>query len=148
MDLRIYPAAEIGICNDAIGSSTAPGTLYHAKIRLFQEDIAIDQDTTLAILNAASATFAGYTDQTITFGPAGVSEDGAIEAIGTTPAYAPTDGVTPNNIWGIYIVDQAGDLAFAGRFDSPPIPMVDATSHLTVILRYRPIDQTAAVTVA
>jgi hypothetical protein len=138
MDLFDFPAVDLGSASMMTGTSTVTTGLYHAKIRLYQTDLAIDKNLTLATLNSASATFAGYGDQTITWAAPSIAEDGTIEAIGTTPAYRPTDAVTPNNIFGLYLVNQNGDLMFAGRFDGAPVPLVNTLSQLTVTLRFRP----------
>lgn len=143
MNLFDFPAVDLGSASFMTGSTTVTTGLYHAKIRLYQTDLAIDKNLTLAVLNSNSATFAGYGDQTITWAAPSISEDGIVEVIGTTPAYRPSDGVTPNNIFGIYIINQNGDLMFVGRLDAAPVPLVNALSQLTVTLRHRP--ETASI---
>jgi hypothetical protein len=130
----------------AVGSATGP--LVGAVVRLFQANITPDKETSLATLNADSCTFVGYAEKAITWQLPSIADDGAVEVVGTTTQFRPTNSVTPNSAYGAYIVSAAGDLAFAGRFDGAPLPMADAQDQITVTVRYRPIQAGLGVVVS
>lgn len=146
MQLTIMDSAKIDMVSDSTGNATTGGTFYHAMCGLYQTNLTITPSMVKADIDSSSATFAGYGADTITWGAPTRSDDGFIESIGTMPAFRPTDSVTPNNIWGLYVWDRADNLIFAGPFDNAPLPMASPLDQITQTLRYRP-DATIPVVV-
>jgi hypothetical protein len=138
VDFHTYRALDLGIAADGVASGSHTGTLVGAKIGLTMSDVPIDDSTTVTALNSASATFTGYGMGSVTWGVPSVSSDGTVKVLGQCPIFRPTDGVTPNNIFDAYVTDPAGDLLFAGRFDTAPIPMIDAHSFIEITLEWLP----------
>lgn len=138
MDFISYEALDLGVASIGIGNATTTHNLYGAKVRLFQVDVPLDRSTTLATLNSDSATFTGYAEKTITWNAPSRAVDGSIEVVGALSEWRPTDAVTPNNLFGAYVVNAAGELVLAGRFDDAPIPMADALDSLLLTIRWRP----------
>lgn len=123
----------------ARASAATLGYLVGLKIKLIKTHVNITPSTLVAELDAAQADFAGYALHVVTWLTPTISVDNVVEAIGTVPAWRPTDAVTPNVIWGFYAIDAvSGDLLFAGQFDTAPIPMDTAMREITVTIRYRP----------
>lgn len=120
-------------------ASIANGPLYQAQCRLFNADIPVDAATPLATLVAAEADYTGYAAGSSTFGGPFRADDGAIEMVSQQMSFRPTDAVTPNNIWGLFVTNAAGtNLLFVSRFDNPPVPMGSALDDIKVNLRWRP----------
>lgn len=138
MDFMAYEDLVLGVASIGTGNATTTHNLFGAKVRLCQGDIVPDSNTTLAALNADSATFTGYAEKTITWNAPSRASDGSIEVVGGLSEWRPTDAVTPNNLFVAYVVNAAGNLVLAGRFDSPPIPMADALDSLLLTIRWRP----------
>lgn len=128
-------AADVLIGDDAIAA-----TLAGVLVGLFQTDITVDRDTTLAELVAGIATFDGYAQEVVTWGPATINDAGEIEFQGLVGEFRPTGSVTPNTIYGYYVQVPGGGgaLLFAGRFDNPPLPMGSTLDNIIVTLRWRP----------
>lgn len=125
------------------------GYLLGIKANLYQTPVAISQSTPLSAFTAAVATFTGYTAHVVTWDTPSVADDGTVEVLGSFVAWRPTDGVTPNVIWGVYITDGAGALLyFAGQFEDAPLPMGGALDQITIVMRYRPADKSLIVTIS
>jgi hypothetical protein len=123
----------------ATGSSSIASTaLGDASVHLFNANIDITKDTTLAELLAIEADYQGYGAESITWNPPNVSSDGAVEVIGDVGQFRATGSDSPNGIWGLWVENGDSSLCLVGKFDSPPIPIVDTLSLLEVTLRYRP----------
>lgn len=122
-----------------VGGDAVAATLGAPVLKLFQVDLTPDRDTTLAILDAAEADYVGYVPPTPTWSAATISDDGEIEYQATAPEFRPTNGVTPNSIYGWYLTNTAENaLLFCGRFDGAPLPMVSALDNIIITLRWRP----------
>jgi len=133
----------------ALLDTTTAGGLLDATVDLYQTPIAVTPETPLATFTAAVATFTGYAQGVVTWELPTVADDGEVEVIGTLPIWRPTDGVTPNQIYGMFIrLDVGGSLAMAGQFDTPPLPMISALDSIICTLRYRPASGTLVVTVS
>lgn len=139
MDLIATPTLDLAVGLHCTGDDTTGGPLNDALVRLYAASIDISDTTTLATLNADSATYQGYGDGTITWNTPSVNEDGLVEVIGTMAIFRPTGDDSPNNIWGLYVIgaDTMAPLLL-GEFNEPPIPMVDASSLIQITLRWRP----------
>lgn len=121
------------------------GGLAGAEIHLFQNNIVFDPSTVL-IGDLTEATYVGYAAIALTFGVPSVSDDGAVESICTAQVWRPTNGVTPNDIYGFYIDDGAGVLLAGGTFDTGPLPMNSALDVINTVVRFR-LDSTGMVSI-
>lgn len=103
---------------------TAPGLL----MKLFQNNIVPTPQNVLADFTVA--TFDGYVDKAVTllFGPSR-QPDGSFR-IYAFQNWVQTGSVTPNQIYGFYVLDRLGALILAQRFNDP-VAMIDAFSTLT-----------------
>lgn len=129
----------------AVGGDAVAGSLHLCEVALVKVDMAIDATTTYTALEAAKATYATYAPSVITWGPATRSDDGHIEYLGKGAQFRPTDSVTPNGIYGMY-VRNAGhtETLFQCRFATPPMPMESVLDAIDITLRYRPDDNSLA----
>src|SRR5690242_7319844 len=124
MNLQEYAANQT---ERALIDTTTAGALLAAKIDLYKTDVTITPNNVLTDFNAHVADFTGYAQGTITWNTPTIADDGTVEVIGTVPMWAPTDAVHPNMIYGCYItLAVGGALAYAGRFDTAPVPMENA----------------------
>jgi hypothetical protein len=96
-------------------------------IKLFQNNIVPTPGNVLA--DFTEATYDGYAAQvfTVFFGPTRYS-DGSFQCFNFSTWHM-TGSTTPNQIYGIYVLDFAGNLLLATRFPSV-VSMVDAFSFL------------------
>jgi hypothetical protein len=113
------------------------GPLALATLDLEQDTQAWDT-VTLADLVAGKATYTGYVQGVITWLAPSVADDGTPEIVGTIPEFRPTDSVTPNTIYGVYILNAGGTkVYFAGPMNSGPVPMGGVLDSLLITLRIR-----------
>jgi Tfp pilus assembly major pilin PilA len=114
------------------------GVLTGVKIHLYQNNTTYNPNVT-TLLDLTEATYTGYAPVTLTWDAASVSDDGNVETHSNRVTWRPTDGVTPNDIYGYYITDTAGTaLLGGGRFDGAPLPMHGALDVIltTVVFRF------------
>jgi hypothetical protein len=99
--------------------------LHHvAFIDLFQNNYMPDHATSLPLLTVA--TFAGYAQQAMTTPVVSPVLDGTNRAFITWDDVTFTRTGAPNNtIYGYYVSDEAGNLLWVERFDSPVPVNVD-----------------------
>jgi len=89
-----------------------------AKIDLFQNNYTPDHAASLGLLTVAN--FAGYAQQTLTTPVVSPVLDGTNRAFITWDPVTFTRSGGPNNtIYGYYVTDDAGNLLWVERFDSP-----------------------------
>jgi len=125
------------------------GSLAGVKMGLYKVELTVDKTLTLAALVAAKATYATYVKQTILWRAVSVNDAGEVEVQSEPLFWTPTDSVTPNSMWGLWIEDAgAVKLYWAGQFDSPPVPFNSTLDQLTVVVIYRPATQTIAVVIS
>lgn len=123
----------------AVGAVAAVGPLNGAKVRLSKRNGAYARTTTLADGATFNADYGGYADALITWGPATVGADGELEFRGSVPEFRPTDATASNQIYGMEVVNAAGDkLYFVGAFDQAPRLMRNPLDAMEIDLRYRP----------
>jgi hypothetical protein len=96
-------------------------------IKLFQNNIVPTPNNVLA--DFTEATYDGYAAQvfTVIFGPTRYP-DGSFQLFNFANFHM-TGSTTPNQIYGIYVLDFAGNLLLAARFTSV-VSMLDAFSNL------------------
>lgn len=141
MILREFQKSKLLRAADSIAAS-----LLAAKLGLYQTLIDIAPDTPLATFTAAIATYAGYATATLTWGTPSVADDGTVESLSASVTFRPTDAVTPNAIYGLWIMDSTSTfLLFAGQFDGAPLPMQSALQIIRLTVRFRPADNTTVV---
>jgi len=116
------------------------GALTGAEVHLYQNNVIFNPDTTV-IGDLTEATYVGYVAQAVVWGVASVSDDGHVESIAVSLIFRPTNGVTPNDIYGYYIDDGAGVLLGGGSFDGAPLPMHSALDVITMTVVYRLVDE-------
>lgn len=116
---------------------------------LYQTPIVITPQTPVATFTAALATYTGYAQGVVTWLAPSVSDDGTVEVAGTIPEFRPTDGVTPNVIYGVFCrAAVGGALLFAAAFDNGPLPMENALNAILLTVRYRPSTRSVCVVVS
>lgn len=124
-------------CNIRLGDSGAVESLdilrakfeNHYKAGLFQNDISPGWETTLSMIEPCN--FSGYSGLQTTFSWSAAVVQGQ-RAI--TRAHALTwihdGGVIDNWVYGLYVVDAAGNYQWAERFCPGPLPMRAAGQRL------------------
>jgi len=122
------------------------GYLLIAKLHLGQTALAITDATTKAALDGQEATYNTYAAQVLVFGVATVNQAGQVEVLAAPLTFVPTDGVTPNNIWNLWITNNANTvLLFAGQLDTAPVALNSPLNSLELTVRYRPATNTFVV---
>lgn len=135
--------------NDIQAAAGVAGFLNAAKLHWTKEIIDINEDTTLAELDAIEADYDGYAAQTLVWGPPTVADDNTVEVVSVAQIYTPTGATTPNQLYAAYIDNSGGTkVYFARQANEAPIPMNDALDTMTVVVRYRPASDTMLVVVS
>lgn len=90
-----------------------------AKIGLFQNNITPTPATALGDLT--EPTYTGYAQQSIlNWGGVQTNPDGSVQTVCLNNfVFLPSDGVTPNTIYGAFVLDNALGLKGAVRFANP-----------------------------
>lgn len=151
MNLFEYQLATLERATDNVAPVVvgSTGFLFGAEVCLTTAQFDLNQANTLAEFAAVEADFTGYAPAAITWGVPSVADDGTVEVVATAIVFRPTDAVTPNVIYMLYITNAAGDaLYYAGVFDNPPLPMNSALDQITVIVRFRPATNSIVVVVS
>lgn len=131
------------------GTLMTPHYLKAALVHLCKVDVDINPLTALATFVAGECDFTGYTAAVITWSTPTLGDDNSIEVIGTVPIFLPTDSVTPNTVYCMWITETtSAQLFFAGRFDDAPIPMGGTLNSLLLTVRYRPATKTVVVAIS
>lgn len=142
--MQQFEGLELGVAADVL-AATLDGALVH----LTKTALTINRSTTKAALDALKANYVGYAGEVITWGAPSRSDGGVIEAVGTVGEFRPSDAVTPNDVWAVYIHMAAGGaLLFAAQLPDAPLPMRSALDSLIVSVRYRPASGTMLVLVS
>jgi hypothetical protein len=138
-----FQVSQIARCADDIA-----GYLTGAKLHLTLAAVDINPGTTLAALHAEEATYATYLAQVLLWDVPTVSSDGTVESVATPLVFRPTDNVTPNQIYAVYITDGASAiLYFAKQLDEAPVPMTSPLDQMVITVRFRPATQSIVVTI-
>lgn len=133
--------------DDAVNPN--PGYLDQATVKLTKSSVPINENTTQTELETAEADFTGYAAATITWNDPSVAADGTVEVVSDQIEFRPTDDVTPNEIYDIWIAKNgAGELLFAAEFDGAPLPMGNSEDSLFLNIRFRPADDSMVVTIS
>jgi predicted exporter len=133
--------------NEIAAAAVIADGLDLAKVKLFKTDVAVDKNTVLADLTEAD--YVGYASEAVTWLAPTISEDGEVEVQGIVGEFRPTNDVTPNDVYGVWVTNDAGTAPLlVGRFDDGPYPMNNASQNVIVTLRYRPQSQSLMVTVS
>jgi len=111
------------------------GDLAGAKLGLYQNNLDPTPETPIGDYTAA--TFTGYAQKAITWLAPSVADDGTPEVVGIVTEWRPTDGVTPNSIYGLILVETGGALRAATKFDGAPLGMSSALDSLLPTFRLR-----------
>ncbi len=141
--------SQLARATNDIAAVAAVGYLNGAEIHLTKTELALPPDIPLAALVAAEADFTGYAAPTITWDTPGLSADGTVEVLTTPVIFQPTDAVTPNNIYAVFITNAAVSAwYFVGPVDNAPVPLPDALHQCIVTIRYRPATNSLSVTIS
>jgi len=124
----------LGLLTDAIAVG---GSLEAPELGLFQNNVVFDPDLTV-IGDLDEADYTGYAKEALTWDQPSVSDDGNLEMHASQATFRPTDAVTPNDIYGWFLVDAGGALIAGGNFDTAPLPMNNALDVIKVTLQLRP----------
>lgn len=143
MDLTNTQALELAV---ALGATGTDGTLDGAQVRLFVNDVQPVRGSVVG--DFTETNYTGHADEDITWLAPTVADDGHVEVIGTVGEFRPTDGVTPNVVYGAVILDSGGAVMMGGRFDDAPLPMNSALDNIVLTVRFRPFDGSIAVVVS
>jgi hypothetical protein len=133
----------------ARAANDVAGFLAGCKIALYQSPIDILPSTPLATFSAAEATYTGYAQVTLVYATPSVADDGTVEVVAHPITFRASDAVTPNIIYGCFVVDSTGAiLYYAGQFDGAPLPLQNALQLIIVTLRYRPATNSIVCTLS
>jgi len=122
------------------------GVFDGAKVRLFVNDVA--PVATSVVGDFTPTTYTGHADKLITWLAPSVADDGSPECIGTVPEFRPTDGVTPNSVFGALVIDSGSVMMEGGRFDDAPLPMNSALDSILVTVRLRFLSDSLMVVIS
>jgi hypothetical protein len=121
-----------GIWNDAV----AAGRLH--SLHLFQNNyVPVLSDV---VGNYTEATFSGYASATLAWGAAFINGSTQAEIDATPVTFAHSSGGVTNTIYGIYVLDSGGALAYAERFGAP-ISMATSSDSITYTAKATMINQ-------
>lgn len=105
------------------------------SLRLFQNDVAITDETVVGDLTVA--TFGGYANVAVALWNAVYTETGGLAACNTPLTHFAASGAAPSNlIYGWYYLAAGGALFAAGNFDEP-IPMGAVGNALPLVLEIK-----------
>jgi hypothetical protein len=105
------------------------------SLRLFQNDIAISDETVVGDLDIA--TFGGYANAAIALWNAPYTEPGGLAAVNTPNTFFAASGVAPANlIYGWFYLAAGGALYAAGNFDAP-ISMGVVGNAISLVIELR-----------
>lgn len=99
MNLAILAAA-----NEHVAAGNFDGPLSGSIMGLFVNNVTPTAQTTLAELTPA--TFAGYAPVNLTWGSLLSEGNGAALLVSNLANFRATDGVTPNIVYGFYVIDK------------------------------------------
>lgn len=100
----------------------ADGTngLDGGTVNLFKNDLTPNKDTVVGDLTVAD--YNTYAAQTVTTWQAAyLDSNGRLVILAPAFQFQPTDALAPNNIYGYWVENKAGDLVAAYRFPTAPI---------------------------
>jgi hypothetical protein len=121
-------AYQIAVFNEL---RVTPNVLFGAKVGLFTNPIVPSISTSLASLTVA--TFTGYAEAVVTWLSSPYIDDtGAVVLTGQDHLFQPTDSVTPNTIYGWFLVDTTGAILYYVALLPEPVPLVDALHGLVI----------------
>ncbi len=132
MAASVIPNSELLVLIGTLKTAAATG-----KIRLFQSAITFSPALTAAALIAIEANYSGYAEITLTTLPTPyVDPSGGVTfAIPTQEfAVATATPLVPNDIFGGWIEDTAGNLLFAFQFTPWPMTVVGQVLPLTLFV--------------
>lgn len=94
------------------------GSVGIVTLKLYKNDVTPGLDSVESDFDEAD--FDGYADFDLTW-PVGpyINPTGQAEIQAPSNNWTPTGAVTPNTVYGYYLVDSGGDLIGGERFDSP-----------------------------
>ena len=111
------------------------GQLDGGSLRLFQNDFTPNADSLLAAFIVAD--FVGYANKTIvTWGAAFLDPTGLATTLAPLQTWTPTNGVSPNTVFGCYFLDAGGDLVWSYRFPNP-VYFADANSVFNMVPKFQ-----------
>lgn len=135
MDTLIpIPAFELGLLADSVDVGN---TLTGAKIALYKNAVSPTRDTLLAAYEIAD--FTGYAAEAITWNAPSIADGGIVEMVGIAGEFRPTDGVTPNLIYGGLLLKADDSLLGAFEFADGPQAMNGVNDSIIITLRVRPV---------
>lgn len=120
----------------ALARQTASGgKLNGAKVGLIAAPFTVGPGLLLADLT--EATFTGYAQVTVAAWSApAIGPDGTPSVDGGDVVFTPSDAVTPNLIYGWFLVDSGGSNLLYAYQDDVPVPLDDALHSYTADVVY------------
>lgn len=116
-------------------TALAAGDYAAVVMKLYQNDVTPTPLTVVGDLT--EATFSGYAAVTaLDYGSPYMNLDGYAEMDLPSQQFDHSAGATANNVYGMWIEKTGGGLLYAARFDSAPLPMIDATNAIVVLSRF------------
>lgn len=132
-------AFEYQVAQLARAANDVAGILTGALVGLYQTVIDINPSNVVATFTAGECDYNTYAEQALVWADPSVADDGTVEVVAAALIFRPTDAVTPNVTWGMFILDTtAAFLLFAGQFDGAPLPLQSALQQVILTVRYRP----------
>jgi hypothetical protein len=111
-------------------------TTVGTKAGLFKNDIIPTPDTVLGVGGLVDANFDGYAQKAAlhSVGPF-FDPNLNFEIQSPSITWTPTAGVTPNTIYGMYVIDSTGALVYSCRFTNPVL-LSGILTGITVVPRF------------
>lgn len=115
--------------------TTTDGDLDGAKVDVYCNAVTPTPNSVAGDFTAP--TYTGHGAKTVTWLAPSMSDAGTPEVIGTLAEFRPTDGVTPNTVYGITLKTSGGSLRAASRISVPGIPLQSSMDSILCTIRLR-----------
>jgi hypothetical protein len=132
-------------------ANTGPvaGPLHGALLHLGMANTPISGNTPYSTLSAQEADFTGYTAAALTWDVPSTASDNTVQAVSTPVVFRPTDAVTPNVVYNIWVSNSGGTIWYlAGVLVGGPFPMGTATDQMIITVIFCPATNSYAVTIS
>ncbi len=112
--------------------TTLSGLMTDLHFHLYKNDLIPTEYA--AVGDFVEADFTSYAaSSAIVWGASIPAPAGGYQCVGDVKQWAPTDSVTPNTIFGVFVTDVGGTvLRYAERFETP-VPMASVADSLAYV---------------
>jgi len=111
--------------------------LDSAELRLFVANHTPVAGDVAATYLAIEAAFGGYAPQTLnSWTPAAINAGGAAETEETVRTFLATGAGLPETVFGVFVLDLAGDLVYADKFATGGITLAAAGQTVSYLPKF------------